>query len=235
MNVKDSVVLITGANRGLGLELAKAVLAAGARKVYAAVRDPASVTLPGLVPLKLDVTSAADVAAVAAAAPDVSILINNAGIARSASVTDTDGAEHVRAELETNFFGPMALSNAFAPVLARNGGGAIVNILSVLSWLSFPRSSTYSVSKAAAWAWGNGLRHDLRAQGTQVLAAHMSLMDTDMTKGLEAAKYQPSDIAKVIVDALQAGQEEVLTDDVTRYVKQGLTAARPAYLDIPQA
>jgi NAD(P)-dependent dehydrogenase (short-subunit alcohol dehydrogenase family) len=235
MNVKDSVVLITGANRGLGLELAKAVLAAGARKVYAAVRNPASITLPGLVPLKLDVTKAADIAAVVAAAPDVSILINNAGISRGANVTDADSADHMSAELETNFLAPMALSNAFAPVLGRNGGGAIVNVLSVLSWLSLERSSTYSVSKAAAWAWTNGLRNELRKQNTQVLGAHMGLMDTDMTKGLDAPKTPPAEIAKAIVEALQAGQDEVLTDETSRQVKQGLTAPRPVYLGAPRA
>jgi NAD(P)-dependent dehydrogenase (short-subunit alcohol dehydrogenase family) len=235
MNVKDSVVLITGANRGLGLELAKAVLAAGARKVYAAVRDPASVTLPGLVPLKLDVTSAADIAAVVAAAADVTILVNNAGISRGANVTGADAADHVRAELETNFLAPMALSNAYAPVLGRNGGGAIVNVLSVLSWLSMERSTTYSVSKAAAWSWTNGLRNELRAQNTQVLAAHMGLMDTDMTKRLDAPKAQPADIAKAIIDALQDGQDEVLTDDTSRQVKQGMTAPRPVYLGAPRA
>ncbi len=235
MNVKDSVVLITGANRGLGLELAKAVLAAGARKVYAAVRDPATVTLPGLVALKLDVTSAADIAATVAAAPDVTILINNAGISRGGSVSAADGVEKVRAELETNFFAPMALSNAFAPVLGRNGGGAIVNVLSVLSWLSLEFSGTYSISKSAAWAWTNGLRNDLRKQNTQVLGAHMGLMDTDMTKGMDAPKTPPANIAKAIIEALQAGEEEVLTDDTSRQVKQGLTAPRPVYLGAPRA
>ncbi|MFA9215658.1 MAG: SDR family oxidoreductase [Sphingomonadaceae bacterium] len=235
MQLHDSIILITGANRGLGLELAKAALAGGARKVYAAARDAASITLPGVIPLQLDVTSPADIAAAVAAAPDLTILINNAGISRGANVTDGDGAEQVRAELETNFLAPMALSNAFAPVLARNGGGAIVNVLSVLSWLSLERGSTYSVSKAAAWAWTNGLRNALRAQGTQVLGAHMGLMDTDMTKGLDVPKSAPATIAASILAALAAGAEEILTDDTSRHVKQGLTAPRPVYLGAAQA
>jgi NAD(P)-dependent dehydrogenase (short-subunit alcohol dehydrogenase family) len=235
MNFKDSVVLVTGANRGLGLALAKAALAAGARKVYAAARNPASVTLPGVTPIKLDVTSAADIAAAVQAIPDLTILINNAGIFTGADITTPGAADAVRKELETNFFGPMALSVAFAPVLKANGGGAIVNVLSALSWLSFASSGTYSVSKSAAWALTNGLRGELREQNTQVLAAHMGYMDTDMTHGLDAPKSAPADIAHAIVTALEAGEDEVLTDDISKQVKQGLGAPRGAYLGEPRA
>jgi NAD(P)-dependent dehydrogenase (short-subunit alcohol dehydrogenase family) len=235
MKLQDSVVLVTGANRGLGLELAKAALAAGARKVYAAARDAATIKLPGVVALQLDVTKPAEIAAAVAAAPDLTVLINSAGIFSGANVTDASGAEQARAELETNFHGPMALSNAFAPVLGRNGGGAIVNVLSALSWFSLEQGSSYSVSKAAAWAWTNGLRNELRRQGTQVLAAHMGYMDTDMTKGLDIPKTAPATIAQAIVAALQAGDEEALTDDTSRQIKLGLTAPRPAYLGAAQA
>jgi NAD(P)-dependent dehydrogenase (short-subunit alcohol dehydrogenase family) len=231
MNVKDSVVLVTGANRGLGLNLAKAFLAAGARKVYAAARDTSAIALPGVTPLQLDVTDAASIAAAVQAAPDVSILVNNAGISLYSTILGADAADKARREMEVNFFAPMAMSNAFAPTLKTNGGGAIVNVLSALSWLSMAGgSATYSASKSAAWNMTNGLRNELRGQNTLVLGAHMGLMDTDMTKGMDNPKSSPADIANAIVTALQAGQEEVLTDETSRNVKAGLTAARPAYL-----
>ena len=230
MNIKDSVVLITGANRGLGLALSKALQLAGARKIYAAARDPSSITLPGVHAIKLDVTNAADIAAAVQAAPDLTILINNAGISLGGSILGDDGIEKVRAELDANFYAPMAMSRAFAPVLKSNGGGAIVNVLSVLSWLTLPGTGTYSVSKAAAWAMTNGLRAELHAQGTQVLGAHIGLMDTDMTKGLDAAKAAPADIAASILAALEAKQDEVLTDETSRQVKAGINAPRPVYL-----
>lgn len=230
MNFKDSVVLVTGANRGLGKALAEAAVKAGARKVYAAARNPASVDIAGVTPIKLDVTNAADIAAAVQAIPDLSILINNAGIHVVGGVTGPDALSAARAEFETNFFAPLALSHAFAPVLGKNGGGAIINILSALSWASFPTTGTYSASKAAAWGLTNGLRNELRAQNTQVLAAHMGYMDTDMTAGIDAPKSSPAVIAAEIVSALEANQDEVLTDEPSRQVKAGLGAPRGFYL-----
>lgn len=235
MNFKDAVVLVTGANRGLGKALAEAALKAGAKKVYAAARSPASVTLPGVTPIKLDVTNQADIAAAVQAIPDLTILINNAGISTGSGVTSPDAVATARVELETNFFAPMALSLAFAPTLKENGGGAIINILSALSWISLPSTGTYSISKSAAWALTNGLRGELAAQNTQVLAAHMGYMDTDMTAGIDAPKSAPADIAHAIVTALQAGEDEVLTDETSRHVKLGLGAPRGAYLGAPRA
>jgi NAD(P)-dependent dehydrogenase (short-subunit alcohol dehydrogenase family) len=235
MNFKDSVVLITGANRGLGKALAEAALKAGARKVYGAARDPEAITTPGVTPIKLDVTNAADVAAAALAIPDLTILINNAGISTGSGVTTEDSLNTARKEMETNFFGPMALSLAFAPVLKKNGGGAIINILSALSWLSLPSTGTYSISKSAAWALTNGLRGELAAQNTRVLGAHMGYMDTDMTTGIDAPKSAPADIARFIVTALEAGEDEALTDETSRQVKQGFNAPRAAYLGAPLA
>jgi NAD(P)-dependent dehydrogenase (short-subunit alcohol dehydrogenase family) len=142
MNIKDSVVLITGANRGLGLALADALLQAGARKVYAGARDTSTVTQAGVLPVKLDVTNAADIATAAQACADVSIVINNAGIDLGCAVMAAEAAQSVRTELETNFFGPLAVSQAFAPVLARQGGGAIVNVLSALSWVNLAKHGT---------------------------------------------------------------------------------------------
>lgn len=235
MNIKDSVVLVTGANRGLGKAIAEAALKAGARKVYAGARDPASVTLPGVTPIKLDVTSAADIAAAVQAIPDLTILVNNAGIFSGTDVTAPDALRVMQKELDTNFFGPMALSQAFAPALKNNGGGAIVNVLSALAWISMPATGTYSVSKAAAWALTNGLRIDLAAQNTQVLAAHMGYMDTDMVATIDAPKTAPADVALAIFTALQNGEDEVLVDDITRQVKQGLGAPRGLYLGEPKA
>jgi len=229
MQLKNAVALVTGANRGLGQNFVNALLAAGVKKVYAAARDPSTVRLDGVEKIKLDVTRPEDVAAAAKACGDVSLLINNAGIARGSSFLAAGSIEAARAELETNYIGPLALSQAFAPVLAANGGGAIVNVLSVLSWLSLSGTATYSASKAAAWSLTNGLRNELRAQGTKVLGLHVGLMDTDMAKGFDAPKSNPADVVRQVLDALVAGREEVLADEVSRQVKRGLSADPASY------
>lgn len=230
MQLQNSVVFITGANRGLGLAFAQAALAAGARKVYAAARDPSTVTLQGVVPVQLDVTDPAQIAAAVAACPDVTLLVNNSGISRGSSFLGTpDAMAAARAEFETNFFGPWAVAQAFAPVLKANGGGAVLNVLSVLSWLTIPGAATYSASKAAAWSLSNGLRNELRAQGTQVSSLHVAYMDTDMTRGLDAPKAAPLDVASLALQGVEAGLAEVLADDTTRHVKQSLSSATPAY------
>ncbi|WP_422034828.1 SDR family oxidoreductase [Reyranella sp.] len=233
MKIKDSVALVTGANRGLGLAFTQALLAGGVRKVYAAARDPASVKQAGVVPVRLDVTNAAEVASAAAELGDVTLVINNAGIIRASGFLGEKGVEAVRAELETNFFGPVHVSRAFAPILARNGGGAIVNVLSALSWVAFPSSSTYSASKAAAWSFSNGLRNELRGQGTQVLALHVGYMDTDMVRDVAAPKSKPEDVARQTLEALEAGQSEILADEVSRRIKQNLSAEPGVYLVPP--
>ena len=235
MNIRNAVFLVTGANRGLGKSLVQQLLAAGAKKVYAAARDPASITLPGVEAVKLDVTNADDIARAAAQLKDVSVVINNAGITRGSPLLAAGSAAAARAEMETNFFGPLALSQAFAPVLKANGGGAIVNVLSVLSWVNIPSAATYSTSKSAAWSLTNGLRGELRAQGTQVVGVHVGYMDTDMTKGLDTAKANPDQVAQQVVDALASGAEEVLADDLSRNVRQGLAAPRGVYLGEPAA
>lgn len=231
MQVKNSVVLVTGANRGLGQAFVNALLEAGAAKIYAAARDASSITLAGVTPIQLDVTNAADIAAAAARCTDVTLLINNAGIGRGSSFLAPGSADAARAELETNFFGPLALSQAFAPALKANGGGAIVNVLSVLSWLNLSGAATYSASKAAAWSLTNGLRGELRGQGTQVVGVHVGYMDTDMTRGLDAPKANPLDVARQTLAAVEAGQDEVLADELSRGVKQGLSAS--VYLGQP--
>ncbi len=223
MIVKDSVAFVTGANRGLGLALVHELLARGASKVYAGVRNPASINLPGVVAVKLDVTNAADVAAAAAQCGDVTLLINNAGIAKFINYLDLGAIDTVRDILDANFLGPIRMSQAFTPILAANGGGAIINVLSVASWVNSPELSLYAASKSAAWGFTNGLRTQLRAQDTQVLGLHVGFMDTDMTQGIELAKVSPQDVAIQTLDGLESGLEEVLADDVTRTVKQGLS------------
>jgi len=226
MKIQGSTALVTGANRGLGLAYAKGLLAAGAKKVYAGARDPASVTLAGVVPVKLDVTRADDIAAAAALCGDVDIVINNAGITvRGESMLSDGGPEAMRQLMETNVYGVWSVSRAFAPVLAANGGGALVNMLSVLSWVSLPGTSIYPVTKAAAWSLTNGLRNELRGQGTQVLGVHAGLIETDMIKGFpgKLPTSRPQDIVDVVLQALEAGESEVLADDISRQIKAGFT------------
>jgi len=224
MKVRNSVAFVTGANRGLGLAFTRALLAGGARKVYGGARDPDSITLPGIVPVRLDVADAASIEAAAAACGDVDLLINNAGIARGRSFLGAGAIEAARAELETNYFGPLLTSRAFAPILARSGGGAIVNVLSVLSWINISSSATYSASKAAAWSLTNGLRSELEGQGTQVVGLHVGYIDTDMTAGVDAPKARPDDVVKAALETLEAGGGEALADDLARGVKSGLSA-----------
>jgi NAD(P)-dependent dehydrogenase (short-subunit alcohol dehydrogenase family) len=230
MKLQNATLLITGANRGIGLAFAREALARGARKVYASARNPASVTLPGVEPIVLDVTDDAQVADAARRCSDVTLVINNAGIATFGNFLADGGIESARRQMETNFFGLLRVSQALAPVLAANGGGGILNVLSVASWISSPALSVYGASKSAAWALTNGLRNDLRAQGTQVLALHMGFVDTDMTKGIEMPKSSPEDVVRRAFDALENGAEEVLADELTQQVKRGLSAEPGIYL-----
>ena len=232
MKLHNATVLITGANRGIGLAFAREALARGARKVYAAVRDPDSVTLRGVEAVQLDVTKPEDVAAAARRLGDVTVLINNAGIGKTGGFLAEGSIEAARAQLETNYFGPLQMSLAFAPVLAANGGGAILNVLSIASWISSPTLAVYGSTKAAAWSLTNGLRHELRAQGTQVLGMHMGFVDTDLTRDIDAAKSTPEAVVREALDALERGAEEVLADDITRQVKEGLSAELPVYLQV---
>ncbi|WP_431824087.1 SDR family oxidoreductase [Burkholderia sp. F1] len=224
MKIEGAVVFVTGANRGLGLQFAQQALERGAKKVYAGARDPSSVTLPGVVPVKLDVTRPADVAAAVDAARDVTLLVNNAGIARVGSLLDADAEAALRDHLETNVFGMLAMARAFAGILGANGGGALLNVLSVASWVNRPILSGYGVSKSAAWALTNGLRHSLREQHTQVVGLHAGFIDTDLTRDLQVPKASPADVVRQAYDAIEAGAEEVATDERTRQVKQALSA-----------
>jgi NAD(P)-dependent dehydrogenase (short-subunit alcohol dehydrogenase family) len=229
MKVQNATVLITGANRGLGAEFARQALARGARKVYAAARDPSTIVLPGLVPVRLDVTDAAQAAMLARDLGDVDLLINNAGIAETGGVLDDAGVDAMRRMFETNVFGLLNVSRSFSPVLERHGGGAFVNVLSIASWISNPLLANYAASKAAAWSATNGLRDALRGQGTQVLGVHAGFIDTDLTRGIEAPKLQPAAVVDIVFASLEAGDSEVLVDELTRAIKRGLSAEPGIY------
>jgi NAD(P)-dependent dehydrogenase (short-subunit alcohol dehydrogenase family) len=216
----DSVVLVTGANGGLGTEFVRQALDRGARRVYATARTPRTWDQDRVVPLALDVTDPASVAAAAAAAPDTTVVINNAGVSAGPSLLDAS-LDEVRAAYETNVFGPIAVAQAFAPVLAKHGGGALVDVHSALSWLARP--GAYPSTKAALWSVTNTLRLELAGQGTQVVGAHLGYADTPMTARLDVAKADPRDIVAAIYDGLEAGDQEVLADDVSRWVKQNLS------------
>lgn len=233
MNIQNAVVLVTGANRGIGLAFTRQLLARGARKVYAAARDPATVTLPGVQALRLDVTKPEEIAAAAQQANDVTLVINNAGIAQPGGFLADDSDAVARRIFETNFFGMLNVSKTFAPVLKANGGGALLNVLSVASWVNGGELAAYSASKSAAWSLTNALRHELAAQKTQVLGLHMAYVDTDLTRGFEVQKSSAEEIVQRALDGLEAGADEVLADALTQQVRQGLAAPRPVYL--PQA
>ena len=230
MKIDDATVLVTGANRGIGLVFTRELLTRGARKVYAGARDPSSVEQPGVEAIRLDVTKPEEVAAAVARAGDVTLVINNAGIAQVGGFLAADSEEAARRQLETNFFGMLRVSKAFAPVLKANGGGALINVLSIVSWINGGQLAAYAATKSAAWSLTNSLRHELAAQHTQVLALHMAFVDTDLARGLDGPKTSPEDIVKSALDGLEAGLDEVLADDRTRLVKQGLTAATPSYM-----
>jgi NAD(P)-dependent dehydrogenase (short-subunit alcohol dehydrogenase family) len=230
MKIHNAVALVTGANRGIGLAFTRELLARGARKVYAGARDPAAVKQPAVEAIQLDVTKPEQIAAVAARAGDVALLINNAGIGHFGGFLAPDSEEVARRQLETNYFGVLRMSKAFAPILRVNGGGAILNVLSRASWVNAGTFSAYAASKSAAWSLTNSLRYELAAQNTQVLALHMALVDTDLTRAVDAPKTDPEEIVKRALDALESGLDEVLADERTALTKQQLTAHRPSYL-----
>ena len=231
MNIKGTTALVTGANRGLGEAFARALLAAGASKVYAAARDPSAVKLAGVVPVRLDVTQPEQVELLARDLKDVTLLINNAGIFEAGPVLTPGAIDGLRRQFETNAVGPLRLVQAFAPVLASNGGGAVVNMLSVLSWLTLTNvSGGYSASKAAAWALSNALRQELAAQKTALLSVHAAFIDTDMARGVPGQKLSPDDVAQQTLAALAQGLAELLVDPTTQHVHAGLTAEPRVYI-----
>jgi NAD(P)-dependent dehydrogenase (short-subunit alcohol dehydrogenase family) len=232
MKLDNATVFVTGANRGLGAEFARQALARGARKVYAAARDPATVSLPGVVPVRLDVTDPAQVREAVAAAGDVSLVINNAGIATFGDLLEEDSIAAMQRMMETNVYGLLRVSQAFAPVLAANSGGALLNVLSVASWISSPGLAAYAATKSAAWSVNNGLRIALKEQGTQVLGLHVGFIDTDMTQGIDLPKLAPAEVVSRAYAALEAGNKEVLIDELSQKVKLGLSQDPAPYMDV---
>jgi NAD(P)-dependent dehydrogenase (short-subunit alcohol dehydrogenase family) len=230
MKLENAVVLVTGANRGIGLAFAREALARGARKVYAAARDPSKVQIPGVHAIQLDVTDPDQVALAARDCGDVTLVVNNAGVAETGGFLQAGAIDSMQRQLDVNFFGILRVAQAFAPVLAANGGGAMLNVLSIASWLNRPLLGTYGATKSAAWALTNGLRHELREQGTQVTALHMGFVDTDLTNGIDGPKSTPQAIAREAFDGVEAGMDEVLADERTRAVKQSLSTNTAAYL-----
>jgi NAD(P)-dependent dehydrogenase (short-subunit alcohol dehydrogenase family) len=214
MKIAGSVALVTGANRGLGRHFAQSLLDRGASKVYAAARNPSAVTLPGVVPLQLDITDPSSVAAAMEAAPDVTLLVNNAGSSTGASLL-SGSVDDVRLEMETHYFGTLSVTRAFAPRLA-----GLLNVLSARSWLTSVESGAYSAAKAAEWSLTNALRLELL--GTQVTALHVGYMDTDMASHVDAPKSDPAKVAGLALDGFEAGELEILADDVSRTVKGSL-------------
>lgn len=219
-SLADQTVLVTGANRGMGRHYVRQLLDRGVAKVYAAARDPRTIeaTDSRVVPLALDVTDPASVAAAAQAAPDVSVLINNAGIARLTSVLDPDTTA-LREQLETNLLGPLALVAAFADRIAERSG-AVVNVSSVLAWL--PVGASYGVSKAALWSATDSMRTELAPRGVQVVGVHVGLVDTDMGAFADAPKSDPADVVRQVLDGIESGAQEVLADQVTRDARRQL-------------
>jgi NAD(P)-dependent dehydrogenase (short-subunit alcohol dehydrogenase family) len=219
-------VLVTGANRGIGEAIVDALVAAGVKRVYAAARNIS--TLDPIVdrhgsrvtPLQLDVTNAAQIAAAAATATDVDLLVNNAGIVgfHGGDFTDPKWIEGGRLEMEVNVFGTLAVTQAFAPVLAKNGGGAIANLNSVASFVSFPILATYSASKAATHSLTQVTRAMLRRQNTQVFGVYPGPIDTRMGEALNAEKASPADAARAIVAGIIAGNEEIFPDNTSQGV-----------------
>ncbi|HEX4918331.1 MAG TPA: SDR family oxidoreductase [Limnobacter sp.] len=230
MNIQNAVVFITGANRGLGKAIAQEALERGAKKVYAASRELERINLPGVIPVKLDVTNANDIEAAAQACSDVNVLINNAGVAAPVGFLDEGAVDATRWMLEANFFGPLRLTRAFKPALLQNGPSAVLNVLSVLSWMAPKPLSVYGASKSAAWGLTNGLRNELSNSSILVSGLHVGLIDTDLTRGFDAPKLSTSAVAKSAWDGLLAGLPEILVDEMSAQVKQGLSVEQAVYL-----
>ncbi len=222
MNIQESVAFVTGANRGIGKAFVEALVQAGVRRIYAAARsletlnEVVAIASDRIIPIALDVTNIEQVNAAVQAAQDVTLLINNAGVIGSGGLFTPNSVETAQWEMNTNYFGTLSMVRAFAPILQRNGGGAIVNMLSVVSVASAPVFGSYSASKAALNSLTQDIRAELAMQGTQVVGVFPGPVDTAMTEGMSGDKAEPISIAQAVLQAVEAGLEDVYPDPVSQ-------------------
>ncbi|MET8121889.1 SDR family oxidoreductase [Micromonospora sp. NPDC005189] len=228
MRIPGSVALVTGANRGIGRHFARQLLERGATKVYATARNPERIDIPGVEKLRLDITDPRSVEEAAAVASDVTLLINNAGISTWTNLVTGD-LGRIRSEMDTHFYGTLSMVRAIAPALGANGGGAILNVLSAMSWFSYDGANAYGAAKAAEWSLTNGIRIELAGQGTLVTGLHLGSADTDMSAGYDGDKVDPADVVRAALDGLEAGRIEVLADEWSGHVKASLAEDPSAF------
>jgi NAD(P)-dependent dehydrogenase (short-subunit alcohol dehydrogenase family) len=228
VQIRGSVALVTGSNRGLGRAFCEGLLEYGAAKVYAGSRDVSKLCMNGVIPIKLDIRSVRDVVSAADGCHDVMILVNNAGLLRDSPMLSMKSDSAAREEMETNFFGPLSMVKHFAPVLARNGGGAIVNVLSVASWFTNPFMATYCASKAAAEVLTNATRIQLRSQGTHVIGVYAGYINTDMAAHVEAPKTDPRQVVERTLEGIGRNMDRVFADDRAVYIERRARTDRAA-------
>ena len=224
MDISSATVLVTGANRGIGRRTVDCLLAAGAPRIYAGARDPAKLGALAederIIAVALDVTDPAQVAAAAERCADVSLLVNNAGVNRNRPlIGEPEALANARAEIEVNYLGTLSMCRAFAPVLKANGGGMIVNVLSVIGRVNLPAIGSYCASKAAEYSMTQGVRAELAAQGTHVMGVLPGAVDTEMTPGGDA---RPEDVAAAIVEAIANDIEDLYPDAMAQGLSEGL-------------
>jgi NAD(P)-dependent dehydrogenase (short-subunit alcohol dehydrogenase family) len=230
VSLPGSVALVTGGQRGIGKAFADELLARGASRVYVTAREPKAADDPRLIALPLEVTDDASVAALAAAVSDVTIVVNNAGAGGSGPLLLGDISE-IRNLFDINVLGPLRIAQAFAPQLKANGGGALIDLHSALSWAA--GAGAYGATKAAYWSVTNSLRMELAEQGTLVVGVHLGFTDTDLTRNVTAPKIAPSVVAIAALNGVEAGDTEVLVDDVSRHFKAALSGP-VAGLELPR-
>lgn len=228
MNVTDQIALVTGANRGIGRQFVLELLERGASKVYASARRPELLDFDDsrVVPLRLDLLERESIAAAALVASDAAILVNNAGISTGASLVTGDLGE-IHREMDTHFWGTLDMIREFSPVLAANGPGAIINVLSALSWFASPGAGSYASAKAAEWNMTNGVRLELASQGTLVQGVFLGAADTDIASGYDGPKIDAREVPRRSLDGMATGSIEVIVDDWSAMVKESL-AGDPA-------